>query len=80
MSNFIHITPFMHVESLDRALTFFTNILGFEIGFRAATYAYVHRETAFRILEQTGPDGAPRESDGLPTTSTSTTSIASTPN
>jgi catechol 2,3-dioxygenase-like lactoylglutathione lyase family enzyme len=60
VSNFIHITPFMHVESLDRALAFFTNILGFEIGFRAANYAYVHRETvAFRILEQTGPDRAP---------------------
>jgi len=60
MSNFIQVTPFMHVENLDRALAFFTNILGFETRFRAANYAYVHRETAgFRILEQTGEDGAP---------------------
>jgi catechol 2,3-dioxygenase-like lactoylglutathione lyase family enzyme len=60
MSNFIQVTPFMHVEDLERALAFFTGVLGFEIRFRAANYAYVHRETAgFRILEQTGSDGAP---------------------
>jgi catechol 2,3-dioxygenase-like lactoylglutathione lyase family enzyme len=60
MSNFIQVTPFMHVEDLERALAFFTGILGFETRFRAANYAYVHRETAgFRILEQTGSDGAP---------------------
>ncbi len=60
MANFIQITPFMHVESLERALTFFTDILGFEVRFRMRNYAYVHRETVgLRILEQTGPDGAP---------------------
>ena len=60
MSNFIQVTPFMHVEDLERALTFFTDILGFETRFRVANYAYVHRETTgFRILEQTGNDGAP---------------------
>jgi catechol 2,3-dioxygenase-like lactoylglutathione lyase family enzyme len=60
MSNFIQVTPFMHVEDLERALAFFTGILGFEVRFRVADYAYVHRETAgFRILEQTGADGAP---------------------
>ena len=60
MSNFIQITPFMHVEDLEKALTFFNDILGFETLWRMANYAYVHRETAgFRILEQKGPDGAP---------------------
>ena len=60
MSNFIHVTPFMHVDNLDRALTFFTDILGFETPFRVADYAYVQRETVgFRILLQTGDDGAP---------------------
>ena len=60
MSNFIQVTPFMHVEDIERALAFFTGILGFETCFRAANYAYVHRETTgFRILEQTGSDGAP---------------------
>ena len=60
MSNFIQVTPFMHVEDLERALAFFTGILGFETRFRAANYAYVHRETTgFRILEHTGSDGAP---------------------
>jgi catechol 2,3-dioxygenase-like lactoylglutathione lyase family enzyme len=60
MSNFIQVTPFMHVEDLDRALTFFTDILGFETRFRVDDYAYVHRETAgFRILQQTGKDAPP---------------------
>ena len=60
MSNFIHVTPFMHVDNFDRALTFFTDILGFETPFRVADYAYVQRETVgFRILQQTGDDGAP---------------------
>jgi catechol 2,3-dioxygenase-like lactoylglutathione lyase family enzyme len=60
MSNFIQVTPFMHVEDLERALTFFTQILGFEIQFRVRDYAYIHRETVgFRLLEQSGPDGAP---------------------
>ncbi len=60
MSNFIQITPFMHVEDLEQALAFFNDILGFETLWRMADYAYVHRETAgFRILEQKGPEGAP---------------------
>jgi catechol 2,3-dioxygenase-like lactoylglutathione lyase family enzyme len=60
MSNFIQVTPFMHVDNLDRALAFFTGILGFETLFRETNYAYLHRETVgFRILEQGGKDGAP---------------------
>ena len=60
MSNFIQITPFMHVEDLHKALTFFTDILGFEVQFRLDDYAYLHRETTgFRILQQHGPAGAP---------------------
>jgi catechol 2,3-dioxygenase-like lactoylglutathione lyase family enzyme len=60
LSNFIQITPFMHVAELDQALIFFSETLGFETLFRAANYAYVHRETVgFRLLEQTGEDGAP---------------------
>ena len=60
MSNFIQITPFMHVEDIDRALAFFTGILGFKVLLRVSNYAYLERETAgFRILEQRGPDGAP---------------------
>ena len=60
MSNFIQVTPFMVVDDINRALNFFTDILGFEVLLRYPNYAYVHRETAgFRILEQTGPEGAP---------------------
>jgi catechol 2,3-dioxygenase-like lactoylglutathione lyase family enzyme len=60
MPNFIQVTPFMHVGDLERALSFFTDILGFEVRFRMGNYAYVRRESvAFRILEQGGPEGAP---------------------
>ena len=60
MSNFIQITPFLHVDDLDKALAFFNDILGFETRYRADGYAYVHRETAgIRILQNEGSDGAP---------------------
>ena len=60
MSNFIQITPFMHVQDLHSALAFFNDILGFETQFRMSNYAYIHRETVgFRLLEEKGPDGAP---------------------
>jgi catechol 2,3-dioxygenase-like lactoylglutathione lyase family enzyme len=60
MSNFIQVTPFMVVENLERAISFFTDILGFKVPYRSHDYAYVQRETgAFRILEQQGPEGAP---------------------
>jgi catechol 2,3-dioxygenase-like lactoylglutathione lyase family enzyme len=60
MSNFIQVTPFMIVDNLDRAVTFFTDVLGFETKLRKSDYAYVHRETTgFRILEQTGKDALP---------------------
>jgi len=60
VANFIQVTPFMVVDNLERALTFFNDILGFKTLRRYANYAYVHRETAgFRILEQKGPEGAP---------------------
>ena len=35
MPNFIQVTPFMHVEDLERAGTYFTDILGFKMLFRA---------------------------------------------
>jgi catechol 2,3-dioxygenase-like lactoylglutathione lyase family enzyme len=60
VSNFIQVTPFMVVDDIERALAFFTDILGFEVLLRYPNYAYVHRETvSFRVLEQKGPEGAP---------------------
>jgi hypothetical protein len=60
MSNFIQITPFMHVEDLEKVLIFLNDVLGFETQFRARDYAYIHRETAgMRILQQKGADAAP---------------------
>jgi catechol 2,3-dioxygenase-like lactoylglutathione lyase family enzyme len=60
MSNFIQVTPFMHVDDIEKALSFFNEILGFETLLRQENYAYLHRETVgFRILEQGGADGAP---------------------
>lgn len=61
MSNFIQITPFIHVNDLEKAIAFFTDILGFKVPYRLDDYAYLHRETVgFRLLQQTNPeDGAP---------------------
>jgi len=60
LSNFIHVTPFMHVDDVDAAVAFFTDILGFTAYLRFENYAYVQRETAgFRILRNQGSDGAP---------------------
>jgi catechol 2,3-dioxygenase-like lactoylglutathione lyase family enzyme len=60
MSNFVQVTPFMHVDDIERAVAFFTDVLGFKTLLRSENYAYLHRETVgFRILEQKGPEGAP---------------------
>ena len=59
MSNFIQITPFMHVPDIERAVTFFTETLGFKVLLRMDNYAYVHRETVgFRLFEEEGFAGA----------------------
>ena len=60
MSSFIQITPFMHVDDVDRAAAFFVDMLGFELRVRFADYAYVARETVgIRMLQNHGSDGAP---------------------
>jgi catechol 2,3-dioxygenase-like lactoylglutathione lyase family enzyme len=60
VSNFIQITPFMHVPDIDAALAFFEDVLGFETLFRMDDYAYVEREGAgIRILRNRAEDGAP---------------------
>jgi catechol 2,3-dioxygenase-like lactoylglutathione lyase family enzyme len=60
MSNFIRITPFMTVDNLNRAVRFFTDVLGFTTYFNAGGYAYLQRETAgFRILEENSQNAAP---------------------
>jgi catechol 2,3-dioxygenase-like lactoylglutathione lyase family enzyme len=60
MTNFIQITPFMHVPDLAPALAFFEDVLGFEAFIRASDYAYLEREGAgIRILRNHGGDGAP---------------------
>lgn len=60
VSNFIQITPFMHVPDVDAAVAFFEDVLGFRASFRMSDYAYVEREGAgLRILQNQGTDGAP---------------------
>lgn len=60
MSNFIQITPFIHVSDLDRAVAFFIDILGFRELVRYKDYAYVHRETVgVRLMESHGEDVTP---------------------
>jgi catechol 2,3-dioxygenase-like lactoylglutathione lyase family enzyme len=52
MTNFIQVTPFLHVADLQKALDFFTDILGFSVLFRQPGYAYIQRETVgFRLLQ-----------------------------
>jgi catechol 2,3-dioxygenase-like lactoylglutathione lyase family enzyme len=61
MTNFRQITPFMHVTDLKKAVTFFIDILGFEVLYRFGEgYAYLEREgCGMRILESHEPEGAP---------------------
>jgi catechol 2,3-dioxygenase-like lactoylglutathione lyase family enzyme len=60
LSNFVQITPFIHVIDIEKALRFFTDTLGFNMVLREGNYAYIEREgVGFRLLEEKGPDGAP---------------------
>ena len=60
MENFLQVTPFLHVPDVDEAIRFFTELLGFEVQFRATDYAYVHRETVgFRIMKRSEEDMGP---------------------
>jgi catechol 2,3-dioxygenase-like lactoylglutathione lyase family enzyme len=60
MADVIQITPFMHVDDIERALAFFNGILGFETTVRMSNYAYVARGNAgIRILESSGDDRPP---------------------
>ena len=60
MTNFIQITPFMHVPDIEAAVAFFEQVLGFRATFRSEGYAYVEREGAgIRMLQNRGSDGAP---------------------
>ena len=60
MTNFEQVTPFLHVPDLQKALDFFTDILGFAVPFRQDGYAYIHRETVgFRLLEAEEGEAAP---------------------
>jgi catechol 2,3-dioxygenase-like lactoylglutathione lyase family enzyme len=58
--NFIRVTPFMHVPDIEKAVSFFRDLLGFKVWLQFRDYAYVQRETAaFRLLQNKGTDGAP---------------------
>src|SRR5260221_14043246 len=55
-TNFLQITPFMHVQDIESALLFFTDVLGFRVRYRAdgPSYAYIEREgCGIRILQST---------------------------
>lgn len=58
-SEWVQITPFMHVPDLEAALAWFA-LLGFEPTFRMQNYAYVSRgAVAVRVLESVDSSGAP---------------------
>ncbi len=55
------ITPFVLCGDLDRAVAFYSDVLGFDLGFRADNYAFLRREgAALRLLE------CPPRDDGRP--------------
>ena len=55
--NVYQITPFMHVADLEVSVRFFVDVLGFDLEFRQANYAYVALDGAgLRILEHDDPD------------------------
>ena len=52
MTNFLQVTPFLHVPDIEAAIAFFVERLGFELKYRISNYAYLHRETVgIRMLE-----------------------------
>jgi catechol 2,3-dioxygenase-like lactoylglutathione lyase family enzyme len=58
MGNFIRITPFMHIDDVPAAVSFFTDILGFKAWINTPGYAYVQREVAaVRILNASQTEG-----------------------
>lgn len=59
-TNFLQITPFMHVPDLDQAIDFFSDVLGFRVSVRMGDYAYIEREAiGIRLMQNQGEDGAP---------------------
>ena len=52
MANLRHVTPFLRVPDIKAAISFFTDVLGFKVGFEGGGYAYVWRDNvAFRMIE-----------------------------
>ncbi len=46
------ITPFVPCTSLEKQIVFYTDILGFAVGFQADNYAFLYRDSvAIRLLE-----------------------------
>jgi catechol 2,3-dioxygenase-like lactoylglutathione lyase family enzyme len=65
MTKIFQITPFLHVPDLREALAFFRDVLGFELRFHEASYAYVELAgCGLRLLEEPSrkllPDGKAR--------------------
>jgi catechol 2,3-dioxygenase-like lactoylglutathione lyase family enzyme len=59
--NLLQVTPFLHVGDLDKALAFFTSVLGFMVHYQVRDYAYIERENvAFRLLLTTEPRAGTR--------------------
>ena len=59
MTNFLQVTPFLHVPDIEAAIAFFVDRLGFEVQFRLPGYTYVHRETVGVRMLQLECDEAP---------------------
>lgn len=59
-TNFLQITPFVHVPDLKAAVAFFSDVLGFSVLVEMGDYAYIERErVGVRLMQNHGDDGAP---------------------
>lgn len=54
-ANILQVTPFMHVPDLEAAVAFMVDVLGFQVDYREANYAYVSREGAGLRMLECGP-------------------------
>jgi len=56
MPNVLQITPFMYADDIEEAISFFRDLLGFELLLRHPDYAYLQRESAGMRIMQNGPE------------------------
>lgn len=60
MPRLAQITPLISASDINRSIRFYTDILGFSIGYQSADYAYIYRDNiAIRLLQSAEGAGRP---------------------